>query len=174
MEKRNKEPEEFKSAQSGHEKHLLTRDGFQRLRAELEDLKDNKRQEVAERIRQSKVFGDISENAEYEEAKKDQAFIEGRVQQLEGILNDAEIIESDEVDLHEVNVGCKVSLVNLINKENLSLTIVGTYEAKPSDGKISNVSPLGSELLGHETGDVVKVTTPKGEVKYRILKISRG
>ncbi len=157
-----------------HGKHLLTKEGYNKLSAELEDLKNNKRQEIAERIRQSKAFGDISENAEYDEAKKDQAFIEGRVQHLESILTDCEIIESDEVDVHEVNIGCKVTILNLSTHENRSMSIVSTYEAKPDEDKISNVSPLGRELLGHEAGDVVKITTPKGEVKYRILKISRA
>ena len=169
-----KQNEESKQPIKHGGKHLLTREGYNKLYAELEDLKNNKRQEIAERIRQAKAFGDISENAEYDEAKKDQAFIEGRIQQLENILSDCEIIESEDVDVHEVNIGCTVSIVNLNTHENITVTIVGTYEAKPQEDKISNVSPLGRELLGHEAGDVVRVVTPKGDVKYRILKISRG
>ena len=168
-----KDIDDVKQAQKHGSKHILTKDGYNKLHAELEDLKNNKRLEIAERIRQSKAFGDISENAEYDEAKKDQAFIEGRIQHLETILSDCEIIESDEVDVHEVNIGCIVTIQNLNTHENKTVTIVSTYEAKPEEDKISNVSPLGRELIGHETGDVVKIGTPKGEVKYRIIKISR-
>lgn len=154
--------------------HILTKDGYEKLQLELEDLKNNKRPEIAERIKAAMALGDITENAEYEEAKKDQSFIEGRIQYLESILTDAQVIDESDVDHSEVNIGCKVALVNLETNSELTVTIVGSYEAKPEENRISNVSPLGQELLGHAPGDIVRVKTPTGSVKYRIIKIRRA
>jgi transcription elongation factor GreA len=170
----SKDDFEGREVRQGDKTHILTKDGFEKLQLELEDLKNNKRPEISERIKSAMALGDITENAEYEEAKKDQAFIEGRIQYLESILTDAQVIDESDVDHSEVNIGCKVALVNLDTNTDLTVTIVGSYEAKPEENKISNVSPLGQELLGHAPGDIVRIKTPSGPVKYRIIKIRRA
>lgn len=170
----SREESEVQEVRQGDKTHILTKDGYEKLQLELEDLKNVKRPEIAERIKSAMALGDISENAEYEEAKKDQSFIEGRILYLESILTDAQVIDESDVDHSEVNIGCKVQLVNLDNNTDLTVTIVGSYEAKPDENRISNVSPLGQELLGHSPGDIVRVKTPSGPVKYRIIKIRRA
>lgn len=170
----SRDDSDVQEVRQGDKTHILTKDGYGKLQIELEDLKNVKRPEIAERIKSAMALGDISENAEYEEAKKDQAFIEGRIQYLESILSDAQVIDESDVDHSEVNIGCKVQLVNLDSNTDLTVTIVGSYEAKPEENKISNVSPLGQELLGHAPGDIVRIKTPSGPVKYRIIKIRRA
>lgn len=154
--------------------YTLTKDGHAKLIAELEDLKNNKRAEIADRIRHAKSHGDLSENAEYDEARRDQSFIEGRIQHLENIINDCQVVERSDVDVTEVGIGCKVTLIDLDADKEETYTIVGSYEVAPEEGKISNVSPIGAELLRKHAGDIVRIKTPKGTRKFRIIKIRRA
>jgi len=129
---------------------------------------------VAERIRQAKEFGEIGENSEYEDAKKEQAFIEGEIARLEEILSTAKIIDRKEVLTSEVSIGSLVSLENVDTGEKFKFEIVGSTEADPADGKISHLSPVGAAVFGAKKGDEVEVTAPKGKVIYRIAKIVKG
>jgi len=152
----------------------LTGEGFKKLQARLDFLKTNQRMEVAERIRQAKEFGEIGENSEYEDAKKEQAFIEGEIARLEEILSTAKIIDRKEVLTSEVSIGSLVSLENVDTGEKFKFEIVGSTEADPADGKISHLSPVGAAVFGAKKGDEVEVTAPKGKVIYRIAKIVKG
>ncbi len=152
---------------------LLTNEGLRKLEQELEFLKTVKRREVAERIRQAIDFGDISENSEYEDAKNEQAFVEGRILTLQKKLRNARIIDDDEVTTEEVSLGCKVVLEEVDNREILEYTIVGSMEADPEQSKISNESPVGRALIGKKLGDIVEVQIPDGKIRYRILEIKK-
>jgi len=152
----------------------LTGEGFKKLQARLDFLKSNQRMEVAERIRQAKEFGEIGENSEYEDAKKEQAFIEGEIARLEEILGTAKIIDRKEVLTSEVSIGSTVNLEEVTTGEKFKFEIVGSTEADPSEGKISHLSPVGSTLFGHKKGDEVEIIVPKGKVVYRIVKILKG
>ncbi len=154
--------------------YILTKEGHDKLVAELTDLKENKRPEIADRIRTAKQHGDLSENAEYEEARRDQSFIEGRIQHLEAILNDCEIVEKSDVDVNEIGIGCKVTMIDLVVNKEITYKIVGSYESDPEKGHISNKSPIGAMLLGKKTGDIVMVKSPKAVKKYRIIKVRRA
>ena len=151
----------------------LTNDGLKKAEERLEYLKAVRRSEVAERIKQAKEFGDLSENSEYDDAKNEQAFIEGEIQNLERMLRNAVVIKENDTASNLVSVGSKVSVRDESNKEEFSYTIVGTAEADPFADKISNESPLGKSLLGKKNGDVVEVSLPIGTARYKILKISR-
>jgi transcription elongation factor GreA len=164
--------------QNGEEKPTLTRRGLEMLTSELKELKSIKRQEVAERIRQARALGDISENSEYEEAKRDQAMFESRILELERLLQSA-IIVDETLDTGKegevcVRVGTKIKVENLSTKEKDTYKIVGTLEADPLKNSISNSSPFGRSMIGRQMGEVVKVLTPQGFVKYRILDIKKG
>ncbi len=150
---------------------LLTGDGIKRLEDELHLLKSVKRREIAERIRTAIDFGDISENAEYEEAKNEQAFIEGRIIQLEKMLRYARIIDASDVPQDTVGVGTTVVLKDQDTGDDIEYTIVGSAEADPSENKISNRSPVGSTILGKKVGSVVEVKVPAGTLKYCIQEI---
>lgn len=152
---------------------ILTIDGLKKLEDELEHLKTVKRHEVAQRIKQAIEFGDISENSEYEDAKNEQAFIEGRIITLTKLLRNAKLIEDDEVTTHEVGVGSIVKIKDLDYGDELTYTIVGSTEANPLDNKISNESPVGKALLGQAVGDEVEVTVPAGILRYMIVNISK-
>ena len=152
---------------------FLTREGLERLENELDDLKSVKRKEVAERIKQALAFGDISENSEYDQAKNEQAKLEERIIKLENILRNAKLIDEDEITTDEVSVGSKVEVLDIEYDEKMEYTIVGSAEADPFLGKISNESPVGSALLGHKTGEEVDVQVPDGIIKYKILSITR-
>jgi transcription elongation factor GreA len=152
---------------------LLTPDGLKKLEEELENLKSVKRREVAERIKIAIGYGDISENSEYEDAKNEQAFIEGRIITLEKMLRNARIINNDEIDVDMVGIGSTVLVEDLEFNEKMEYTIVGTAESDPMQNKISNESPVGKAILGKKKGAVVEVNTPAGIIHYKILDIKR-
>lgn len=152
---------------------LLTQEGLRKLEDELEHLKSVKRREVAGRIKVAIGYGDISENSEYEDAKNEQAFIEGRVITIEKMLRNARIINSDEVDTNTVSIGAKVVLHDIEFNEDIEYTIVGTAESDPSQNKISNESPVGRAILGKKKGTTVEVSVPDGTIKYKIVDIKK-
>jgi len=152
---------------------ILTQDGLKKLEEELEYLKSVKRREVAERIKIAIGYGDISENSEYEDAKNEQAFIEGRVITLEKMLRNARIINNDEIDTDVVSIGSKVLLQDLEFGETVEYTIVGSAESDPSENKISNESPVGKAILGKKKGSVVEVSVPAGIIQYKIIDIKK-
>ncbi len=150
---------------------VLTYEGLKKLEEELEFLKSVKRREIAERIKQALSFGDISENSEYDEAKNEQAHVEGRIAQLETMLKHARVIDEDEVNTEEVSLGSKVKLLDMEYNEEVVYYIVGSTEANPTKFKISNESPVGNELMGKKRGDVVEVNVPDGIIKFQVLEI---
>ncbi|MVP02215.1 transcription elongation factor GreA [Paenibacillus lutrae] len=152
---------------------LLTQEGLKKLEDELEHLKSVKRREVAERIKVAIGYGDISENSEYEDAKNEQAFIEGRVITLEKMLRNARIVNLDEVDTSTVSVGSIVTLKDLEFGELVEYTIVGTAESDPFQNKISNESPVGKSIIGKQKGAKVDVTVPAGVIQYEIMDIKK-
>ncbi|HLS90739.1 MAG TPA: transcription elongation factor GreA [Limnochordia bacterium] len=152
---------------------LLTPDGLSKLEKELDHLKTVKRREVAARIKQALEFGDISENSEYDDAKNEQAFVEGRIATLEKMLRNARVIDQDEVDTDTVTVGSKVRLKDLESGQEYEYTLVGSAEADPAAARISNESPVGRAILGKKVGTVVEVDAPAGTLRYEILSISR-
>ncbi|MEY4480524.1 MAG: transcription elongation factor GreA [Bacillota bacterium] len=152
---------------------LLTLDGLKNLEEELENLKSVKRREVAERIKVAIGYGDISENSEYEDAKNEQAFIEGRIITLEKMLRNARIINNDDVDTDTVSVGSKVTLIDVEFGDEVQYSIVGTAESNPAAHKISNESPVGKAILGKQKGSTVDVTVPAGVIQYKIVDIQK-
>ena len=152
---------------------LLTQEGYDKLEEELENLKVVKRKEVAERIKVAISFGDLSENAEYDEAKKEQAQVEERILKLENMVRKAVIIDERKIDLNVVTIGSIVKVKDLEFDEEVEYTIVGSTEADPYDGKISNESPVGKALLGRAAKEVVEVQVPDGVAKFEILEIRR-
>ena len=152
---------------------VLTYEGLQKLEQELEFLKAVKRREVAERIKQALSFGDISENSEYDEAKNEQAHVEGRIVQLENMLKNAKVIDEDDIKTDVVSVGSKVTILDMEFDEEIEYYIVGSAEANPSQFKISNESPVGSSLMGKKKGTVVDVVVPDGIVKFKIISIKK-
>lgn len=152
---------------------ILTQEGLKKLEEELETLKSVKRREVAERIKVAIGYGDISENSEYEDAKNEQAFIEGRIITLEKLLRNARIINSDEIDTDAVSVGATVTVEDLEFGDITEYTIVGTAESNPLQNKISNESPVGKAILGKKKGTVVDVSVPAGVIQYKIVDIKK-
>lgn len=152
---------------------LLTPDGLKRLEEELENLKSVKRREVAERIKIAIGYGDISENSEYEDAKNEQAFIEGRIITLEKMLRNARIINNDEIDLETVGIGSTVIVEDLEYGDTMEYTIVGTAESDPGRNRISNESPVGKAIIGKKKGTTVEVNVPAGIIQYKIVDIKR-
>ena len=155
-------------------KNLLTYAGLKKLEEELHDLKVVKRKEVAGKIKEAREQGDLSENAEYDAAKDEQRDIEARIEELEKILKNAEVVVEDEVDLDKINIGCQVKILDIEYSEELDYKIVGSTEANSLKGKISNESPVGKALIGHKVGDTVEVETPAGVFAYKILEIQRS
>ena len=155
-------------------KTLLTYTGLKKLEDELENLKVVKRKEVAGKIKEAREQGDLSENAEYDAAKDEQRDIEARIEELEKILKNAEVVVEDEVDLEKINIGCTVHVYDCEFEEELEFKIVGSTEANSLQGKISNESPVGKALLGHVVGDTVTVETQAGVMEYKVLKIERA
>ena len=155
-------------------KNILTYEGLKKYEDELEDLKVRRRKEVAQKIKEARELGDLSENAEYDAAKDEQRDIEARIEELEKILKNAEVVDEDEVDSSKINIGCKVKILDVEEKEELEFKIVGSSEADSLKGKISNESPLGRALIGHKKGETVLVETQMGEMKYKILGIERS
>ena len=152
---------------------ILTYEGLKKLEEELEFLRGPKRMEIKERIKQALSFGDISENSEYDEAKNEQAYIEGRIVQLETMLKNAKVIDEDDVSTEKVTIGSKVQLLDMEYNEEVIYTIVGSTEADPSRFKISNESPVGSALMQKKKGSLVEVAVPDGVLKFKILKIEK-
>lgn len=155
------------------EKKLLTYAGLQKLEAELQDLKVVKRKEVAQKIKEAREQGDLSENAEYDAAKDEQRDIEARIEEIEAILKNVEVVVEEEVDLDKISVGCKVKIYDFEFEEELEYYIVGSTEANSLEGKISNESPVGKALIGAKVGDIIKVETQAGEIEYKVLDIQR-
>ena len=156
------------------EKKLLTYAGLQKLEAELHDLKVVKRKAVAEKIKEAREQGDLSENAEYDAAKDEQRDIEARIEEIENILKNVEVVVEEEVDLDKINVGCKVRLYDCEFEEEVEYRLVGSTEANSLEGKISNESPLGMALIGQAAGQEVQVETQAGVISYKILEIQRS
>ena len=154
-------------------KNILTYEGLRKYEDELHDLKVVKRQEVAQKIKEAREQGDLSENAEYDAAKDEQRDIEARIEELEKILKNAEVVVEDEVDLDKINIGCQVKILDIEYSEELDYKIVGSTEANSLDGKISNESPVGRALLGKKAGETVDVETQAGVIQYKILDIRR-
>jgi len=152
---------------------LLTLDGLLKLEEELEQLKSVKRREIAERIKIAISYGDISENSEYEDAKNEQAFVEGRIIKLEKMLRNASIITKEDVDTGLVGIGSHVLIRDMEFGDEMEYTIVGRAEADPTENKISNESPVGRALLGRAIGDKIEVNVPVGTIQYEILEIKR-
>ena len=155
-------------------KRLLTYAGLKVLEDELENLKVVKRKEVAQKIKEAREQGDLSENAEYDAAKDEQRDIEARIEELEGILKNAEVVVEDEVDYNKINVGCTVKVFDKTFDEEMEFKIVGSTEANSLEGKISNESPVGQALIGCKVGDTVEVETQAGIMEYEVLNISRS
>ena len=155
-------------------KNILTYEGLKKYEDELENLKVVKRQEVAQKIKEARAQGDLSENAEYDAAKDEQRDIEARIDELEKILKNAEVIVEDEVDLDKINIGCQVKILDIEMNQELDYKIVGSTEANSLKGKISNESPVGKALLGKKVGDTVTVETQVGELTYKVLEIQRA
>lgn len=158
---------------SDGKKYVITYSGVKKLEEELQYLKTTKRREVTEKIKLALSFGDLSENSEYDEAKNDQAFLEGKIAQIENMLKNAVIIDESELNNDIVSVGSKVKVMDYEFDEEVLFSIVGSAEADPMENKISNESPVGSALIGKKVGDVVEVQVPDGVNKYKILDITR-
>ena len=152
---------------------ILTQDGLKKLEEELENLKSVKRREVAERIKVAVGYGDISENSEYEDAKNEQAFIEGRIITLEKMLRNARIINNDEIDIDTVSIGSIVTVEDLEFGDTMEYAIVGTAESDPLKNRISNESPVGKAILGKKKDTVVEVNVPAGIIQYKIIDIKK-
>lgn len=152
---------------------ILTDEGLKKLEEELEHLKTVTRKEVADKIKVALSFGDLSENSEYDEAKNEQALIESRIVQIEAMLKNVKILDEDEISNDIISVGSKVKLLDKEFNEEVDYQIVGSAEADPLKGRISDESPLGKFLLGHKVGDVVEVETPGGVCDYQVLEIAK-
>lgn len=155
-------------------KNILTYEGVKKYEDELHDLKVNKRQEVAQKIKEAREQGDLSENAEYDAAKDEQRDIEARIEELEKILKNVEVVLEEEVDLDKINIGCVVKILDIEFNEELEYKIVGSTEANSLKNKISNESPVGKALIGCKVGDIVNVETAAGTFAYKVLEIRRG
>lgn len=152
---------------------LFTLEGMKKMEDELEFLKTIKREEIAERIRVARSFGDLSENAEYDAAKNEQAFVEGRIMELETTLRSAQVVSEEDVPADLVTVGSKVKLHDEVNNRDVVYSLVGSSEADPLAMKVSNESPIGMALFGKHLGDSVKITVPAGVFDYKIVEVSR-
>jgi len=150
---------------------ILTKEGYNALKKEIENLSTTRRREVAERIKIAREFGDIAENAEYDAAKNEQAMLEARIAKLEERLAAARVIEKRDILKDVVSVGSTVRLRDVDAKQTFEYRIVGSAEANPAELKLSNESPVGKAILGHKKGETVEVTTPRGSMKYKILEI---
>ena len=154
-------------------KNILTYAGLKQYEVELHNLKVFKRKEVAQKIREAREQGDLSENAEYDAAKDEQRDIELRIEELEKLLKNAEVVVEDEVDLDKISIGCRVKVYDMEFDEEMEFKIVGSTEANSLQGRISNESPVGHALLGKKVGDVVEVETQVGAIQYKVMDIQR-
>ena len=150
---------------------ILTPDGYKKLQEEIEHLSTFRRQEIAERIRVAREFGDIAENAEYDSAKNDQAHLEARIAMLEERLANSRVVTKKEIRSGEVSVGTKVRLKDMTSNKQFEYHVVGSAEANPAEMKLSNESPVGKAIMGHKKGDVVEVSAPRGALKFKIMEI---
>ena len=150
---------------------ILTKEGYQKLKDEIEFLSTDRRREVADRIKTAREFGDIAENAEYDDAKNEQAMLEARIAKLEERLAAARVIEKRDIAKDVVSIGSTVRLRDVDAKQTVEYHIVGSAEANPAEYKLSNESPVGQAILGHKKGETVEVKTPRGSLKYKILEI---
>lgn len=155
-------------------KNILTYAGLKRYEDELHELKVVKRKEVAQKIKEAREQGDLSENAEYDAAKDEQRDIEARIEELEKILKNVEVVVEEEVNLDKINIGCKVKIHDIVDDEDLDYWIVGSTEANSLEGKISNESPVGRALIGAKVGDTVQIETQAGTFSYKVLEIERS
>lgn len=156
------------------EKKKITYEGLKKLEDELQDLKVNRRQDVAQKIKEARELGDLSENAEYDAAKDEQRDIEARIEEIDKILKNVEVVDEEEVDLSKVGIGCQIKLKDLEYDDILEFKVVGSTEANTLKGKISDESPVGKAINGKSVGDVVEVETQEGVIKYEILEIQRS
>ena len=154
-------------------KHILTYAGLKQYEDELQNLKVVRRKEVAQKIKESREQGDLSENAEYDAAKDEQRDIELRIEELEKLLKNAEVVVEEEIDVNKINIGCKVKLLDVEYDEEMEFYIVGSTEANSLQNKISNEAPVGRALIGKSVGDVVDVETQAGIIQYKVLEIQR-
>ena len=155
-------------------KNILTYEGLKKLEDELEDLKVVKRKEVSQKIKEAREQGDLSENAEYDAAKDEQRDIEARIEELEKILKNAEVVLDEEIDLDKISIGCLVRVLDVEYDEEEEYKLVGSSEASSLQNKISNESPFGQALIGAKVGDIVEVEAPAGVIKYKVLSIHRA
>ena len=155
-------------------KNILTYAGLKQLEDELQDLKVNRRREIAQKIKEAREQGDLSENAEYDAAKDEQRDIEARIEEIDKILKHAEVVRDDELDYTKINIGCRVRILDMEFDEELDYKLVGSTEANSLKGKISNESPVGRALIGHQVGDLVDVETQSGVLQYKVLEIQRS
>lgn len=158
-------------AERDEQEIILTKEGLERLEKELDYLKSTRREELAERIKQAIAFGDLSENSEYEDAKNEQAFLEGRILNLEKTLRNSRLMEESEVSGEIVTLGSKVELQELKSKRVMQYTLVSSVEANMREGKMSNEAPVGRAVMGQKANATVTVETPSGPLKYKILKV---
>ncbi|MEA4846194.1 MAG: transcription elongation factor GreA [Clostridiaceae bacterium] len=156
-----------------NKQNILTIEGLAKLEDELDFLKSKKRAEIALRIKQALAFGDISENSEYDEAKNEQAFVEGRIVQIENILKTAKVVDDEDIQTDIVSVGCRVTLRDVELGDEVEYLIGGSAEADPINLKISNESPVGKALIGKSIGSIVDIVVPDGVIKYEILNIKK-
>ena len=154
-------------------KNILTYEGLKRYEDELQNLKVVKRKGVAQKIKEAREQGDLSENAEYDAAKDEQRDIELRIEELEKLLKNAEVVVEDEIDLDKINIGCKVKVYDVDEDEEMEFKIVGSTEANSLQNKISNESPVGQAKKNKKAGDVVDVETQAGVIQYKVLEIQR-
>lgn len=155
-------------------KNILTYAGLKQLEDELQDLKVNRRKDVAQKIKEAREQGDLSENAEYDAAKDEQRDIEARIEEIDKILKNAEVVVEDEVDVDVINIGCKVKILDMEFEDELEYKIVGSMEANSLKGKISNESPVGSKLMGKRVGDAIEVEINSNTFKYKVLEIQKS
>ena len=158
----------------GEKKNLLTYEGLKKLEDELQDLKVVQRKAIAQKIKEAREQGDLSENAEYDAAKDEQRDIEARIEQIEKILKNAEVVVEDEVDLDKISVGCVVKVLDVEFDEEEEFKLVGSSEANSLNGKISNESPVGKALIGARVDDTIQVETQAGTIEYKVLEIQRS
>ena len=155
-------------------KNILTYEGLKKLEDELQDLKVNQRREIAQKIKEAREQGDLSENAEYDAAKDEQRDIEARIEQIEKILKNAEVVLDEEIDLDKISIGCLVRVLDVEYDEEEEYKLVGSSEASSLQNNISNESPCGQALIGAKVGDIVEVEAPAGVIKYKVLSIHRA
>jgi transcription elongation factor GreA len=152
---------------------FLTEQGLKKLEEELEQLKTEKRKEIAEKIKVALSFGDLSENSEYDEAKNEQAMVESRIATIEAMLKNVKLIDDEELNTESVGLGSKIKVLDIEYNENITYQIVGSTEADPDSNIISDESPVGRAMLNHKVGDDIEVDAPSGTIKYKILEISK-